>query len=300
MQEINQQKINQAKEALRKHESKAAIKLLEPFMDQEVTFEVNCLYVQALLAQQRYSKAYQEALVYERQYLQSSKTLGVWIDVLVHNQLFIPARLAISYHRQQLAPQLLAKYEQVIEQQEQQYQQNQSQTIQQTLKNFYHIGDQPYWNQEEAFTAADRLPLTEYVQGAQFVLRDPFANPLLRGTIMHTLVELGCEKSMKLIWLNGKELTVIPAGVQNPEHEGLIQNLYHDLEQRLGNDNPTDYKNYLQQLQLQMLVLYPFENLAITDPSAWIDVLLDNQKNYQDEAHKKALNWQQKIMQSLA
>ena len=296
-----EEKFQQAQIAYKNGEPQKTVNILEPLCDDPVSIQINVLYVQALLKVKQYHRAYTEAINYELQYLKNREYFEVWIDVLLDNELFIPARLSVVNYQKIFGQDKVYRYLKMIEQKEDLVASEQANTVKQNLKNFYHLGDQPSWNQQQVLNSADHLPLSQYVIGAQFILRDPFVKPLIRATILNTLLDLQYSKSIAFIWIDNEEHSIIPNKVNEKSREEKIKELREILKERLANDNPIDYENYSQQLQIQLLLLAPFECDIITDSKGWIDILVNNPKANQDNDVEiiKMKNWQQKIQSSL-
>lgn len=282
--------IQQVTSLLQSGQGAKAVEKLAPICQKEVPFRVNRLYVEALLDQQQYAQAYAEAVNYERNYLQDAQAFPLWLEILIQNGLFIPARLAVNTQPQGNQKNFLTK----IQNAEKTVEEQQSATVHQKLKNFYHIGDCSEWEQQQVLNDSDHLPMKEYVQGAQFILRDPFTNQLIRNAVIHTLADLGYSEAVKLIWLDKQEYSVVPASIQT---SGIIHETEHLLEKRLEN-NPTELQNLSRILKVQFLCLYPFVSKVVTDPVAWIEVLTGSISEDSDQI-RHAQKWQKMIQTSL-
>lgn len=277
------------------------IQILNPICEKPVSIQINSLYVQALLQEKQYRRAYDEALNYELQYLNNPKLFDIWLTVLLHNELFIPARLSVNNYERLYGQSEAKKYLKMVKQEEDKAEKEQDNTIQQNFKNFYHIGDQPVWEQQATLNNADQLPLNKYLQGAQFILRDPFVKPIIRATILNTLIDLKVSQKNRFIWIDDAEHNVIPNQVDQSLRNKLTKRLQGILSHRLANDNPIDYQNYLKQLKIQLLLLTPFEDKVIKDSQVWIDVLLSTSalETKGNQIVKETIDWQQKIQNSL-
>lgn len=297
----SQRKIQQAQIAYANGNIKKTISILEPICEDPVSIQVNSLYVQALMKAKQYQRAYREALNHELQYLKNKKLFNIWVEVLLANDLFIPARLSVVNYEKVFGQSKVAEYLREIKQKELVTQEEQANTIKENLKNFYHIGDQPAWSQQQILQNADHLPLEQYVQGAQFILRDPFTKALIRATILNTLLDLNYGKTIRFIWIDNKEHEIIPNQMDEKSRECKIDQLQQILKKRFANNNPIDYENYSQQLKIQLLLLTPYESLVIKDSAVWIDVLTNRDSSDKEKELKvaEAQEWQHKIQNLL-
>ncbi|WP_251546960.1 hypothetical protein [Limosilactobacillus caecicola] len=280
---------------LEQGESQKVIEKIAAVADHELPFELQRNYVQALMDKQQYVQAHEEARNYEQEYLQRAPTL--WIDILLHNHLFIPARLTLN----NLATQEVMKNNMIaqIAEAEQGAEQKQAATLQKKLKNFIHTGDLPEWSQYSAITDADTLPLREYASGAQFVLRDSFVKPIFRVAILRTLVDLHYAELVKFIWIDQEEHLIVPAEADLAQEKAVEQSLMQIIQERYKNDNPIEYQNAIQQIKLHMALLFPYAGQVIKNPTAWVEVMVGTVPDQLDADQQYAKEWQQKIQQSI-
>lgn len=248
-------------------------KLASVCQTNKVPFELHTIYVQALLSAQQYREAYQEALHYEPQYQQDRQSLNLWIEILIKNGLFIPARIALTHFKNQSDAN--QQFNQ-IENAENQIKRNQPETIKQKLRNFYHIGDQKLWQQRTSLADADELPLSDYLTGAQFALRDPFAKPIIRSAILQTLSDLKIAEPIKFIWIDGQTYQIIPSKIQDLMEMDSVNQSLKILNNKLGHNDPIAYQNAMNRFKLQCLIIYPFVNQTIKNPEVWVAALLND------------------------
>lgn len=267
------------------------VEKLASICQERVPWKVNRLYVKALYEKSQYALAYNEALPYENEYL--NQDLDFWLALLLANQLFIPARLAISQNPSGDGHLLVE-----VEQAEKNATVRQSATIQKIFKNFYHLGDQPEWKQQDIINEADHLPLDKYLQATKFILRDPFVGLIVRNMLLRTLVALNYDQSVTYIGVDKEERDVVPRWIQDRQYQEIVQKVKQEINQKFSH-NPVDAQNYLQQFHLQELCLYPLLKTAITDPKSWVRVLIGDIKKCDSPEIKNAIIWQRLIQESL-
>lgn len=286
------QLIHENRKLLDDGQSQKVIANLSPICkSQEVPFQLHLLFVHALMDAQQYREAYEEALHFEQQYQQNDQNMEFWIQILLKNCLFVPARIALTRCQHNAS---FTKLKGQIEAEEANVRTTQTVTLRNQLRHFYHIGDQNYWQQRETLNDADQLPLDEYLQGAQFVLRDPYAKPLIRTAVLQTLSDLKVNLMVKFIWIDNQVHQIVPASIGNVMEEDAVTKCIQILQQRLGNNNPIEYRNAVQRLRIQMMVLYPFVNSSITNPEVWVAALLGDSSgvgltNFQETTKRQRL-----------
>ena len=290
MKHDNRKIILEAEQLFKEQKDDEVIDRLASICQEKVPWKVNLLYVRALYRNGQAVRAYQEALPYEEDYL--TKELAFWIKLLLANQLFIPARITLTMKgvKEPFLTQIVNA--------EKNFEIEQVHTLQKRFKNFYHLGDQPDWKQQEIIHDADHLPLNKYVQGAKFILRDPFVEIVIRNTILKTLAALRYSQSVTYIGVDGKDHGTVPAKIETRSYQKIID----EVDQLICDyfkDNPIDQKNFLQQFHLQVFCLYPMTEEVITDPAAWVAVLIENHDHERQVAFKKAIRWQKIIQKSL-
>lgn len=273
-----------------------ALSLLEAVVDEQQSYEFNRIYIRALLLAKQYTQAYREAMPFEKYYLLDPEHFNLWIKVLLNNSLFIPARIAIiNYAPKNTKSSLISQ----VAQYETKDRKERQQTVNQQFKNFYHIGDLKSWEQRQAVDEADHLPLKEYLQAAQFVIRDPFAKYVIKSAILQTLSSLQYDQEIKFLWFNQQEYSIVPADVpaidQTPQYTAGVKELRSHYE----NEDPIAYQNNLQQFNLYMMYLYPRIDQTISDIDIWLDVMFNPQQNYQDHDHQSALELQNQIKKQM-
>lgn len=264
--------------------------------NQEVPFKLHLIYVQALMKEQQYREAFEEALHYEKQYRKDDQVFQLWIQILLKNSLFIPARIALT--QLQTTADAKAVEKQIIAL-EQDAKLNQVATLQKKLSNFYHIGDQSMLQQRTSLSDADELPLDEYLKGAQFVLRDPFVKPLIRTAVLRTLSDLGVQQKVKFIWLDGHEHEISPAAIPSLKNTKAFQEVLHRLNEKLGQDNPTALQQLQNRFDIQAMILFPYINETIQKPAVWTAVLLGDSAGIDVKEFQKVNQQQRQISAKL-
>ena len=64
---------------------------------------------------------------------------------------------------------------------------------------------------------------------------------------------------------------------------------------RFADQDPLSYQTYLREFHLQLAFLYPFVELAIEDPDAWVQALVAYSASGNEEPILRAHQWQERI-----
>lgn len=244
-------------------------------------------------------------LVHLHQYIQAQNLvfdqptlfLGTQVDaklalqVLLANQHFIKARLFITGAPQTWQTEL----KQLITDSEQAAELKYQVTIKQTLQQFYHLGDGNIRQQRERLDNAYNLPLNDFLLGTRFVLRDPFAQPLIKSDILEKLRAIGVATSVTYLWLDNHEYQVIPAQLKASDDLPIVHAVRRTLRKRLANQDIMCYQLASQQFNLQIMFLFPRITTVITDPQRWVAILLATIDGQKIPTTDQAVKWQQLI-----
>lgn len=217
------------------------------------------------------------------------------LQLLLKSQYFIRARLFVANGSQKWQKEFNKRVETAERYAEGRYQE----TINESLKKFYHIGDVPVSGQKMRLEEAYHLPLAKFLKGAQFVLRDPFTHPLVRANIIDVLREIGVNKQLTYYWLDGKEYQVNPAELQPIGAIQEVKAVRKVISDRLKNDNPQLYNAALQQFNLQLMLLVPRIGMIITSPMAWADYLIARLTGDTCQVSEEVIKWQQLITEQI-
>lgn len=247
-----------------------ASSILEELINEQASDDVTKALVLALYRAKQYARAFIYFTEQPEVFTADKGHARLAVHLLLHNQSFIAARLFIT----DLPLDWQTEFEQLIVKAERAAEKKYQTTIQTALRSFYHLGDCSLNEQQERLGAARRLPLKEYLTGAQFLLRDPYVHQLIKAAIVDTLRRLGADQGMVLRWLDDQEYPVNPAHLSAIEELEVVQSLHQELAGRLADQNPSEYQLASQELQLQLMLLYPLIEEKVTNPVSWIDCLI--------------------------
>lgn len=246
--------------------------------------QVNVMYLKALYMSNQFETAYKFLSEDPNEFYSNAETQELAVKVLIANHNFIEARMTLNKmgRNQALFKQLKTA--------EIDAENNQSQTNEQLLNSFYHMGDQNIWDQQKVLQNAEKLPLNMYLKGVKLVLRDPFIKQIIKSSIVENMISLKINEELTIYWIDDQEHQFLPSKLEPLEKDKLSIKLIKMLKSDFK-DKPTEFINYMKILQLQLLYLIPFTDKIITDQRVWLDVL-EGQADLSQSLAKDAQHWQ--------
>ena len=289
------EQLNQAQQALKAGETEKALKKLATLNDEVDAYEVNLAYVKSLTQAENYTQALVIANERRFEYQNSATGVELLINLELKNGNFINARLLVES-----LPEIPKnRFQKNIHLSEHQALVLMPQTLRTRQQHFFHLGDGGFIKQQRNFNDAVQLPLDLYLQGSQFVLRDPFVKPIIKSSLVQVLVKLKINKEFKLLWLDNHENPIIPAKFATIETHPTVEHVYHVLQHKYENNDPITYHMRLQQFNLQVALLYPFINKAIIDPQKWVAIMGTPRQGGEAPIVQEMRNWQERLNQIL-
>lgn len=289
---MNTKDLRRADQLLKKQQWRDALSILQRLEDNDYGEGNDILLprlAQALNGCKRYQQSFDYIADNADSFLTDKEKASIWLTAALGAGEFIPARLYI----QQCQKAWQGDFLQQIENAEDLAHQTSTNSIQSELKTFYHLGDKPVTEQSKYIADGMRLPLSDFVTGSKFLLRDPFTNAFIRSNLIEYLNQLGVNEKIKYLWVDQKEYEVNPAKINDLGKEPILLKTQQELKERLAHD-PVQQVHMAGQLSMQAMLLYPRLNKIIDDPKAWVDGLLasDDQSNPAPTSVRK---WQKKL-----
>lgn len=245
----------------------------------------------ALYNSKQYKLAYQVATQNPQVFSNGVKFL---VQVGLKAQHFISTRAMILRQPEELITNLLP----LVQQAESNYRQEFKTTIQNQLRTFYHLGDYPLQEQRKRLLAADQLPLADFMVGAKFLLRDPFTQQFVKADILNILQQLKCQEKVIMLCIDQEEHLIIPNNLPTAYQNPAVVKCQQILSKRLGQTDPQILRALQIQLDLQVILLNPLIDEAITDPEQWVDVMYKRATTgeYSGE-NEQIIYWQKRLNQ---
>ena len=245
--------------------------LLEDLINELPNDDVSRHLVRAFYEARQYQRAFVYFIEQPLAFTETFNEARLAVRLMLHNQSYMAARQFIV----ELPTTWQNTLRRDVEETEMVAGQKYRATIHTLLRSFYHLGDCSLSEQQERLSEAQQLPLNDYLIGAQFLLRDPFTHELIKASIIDTLRQAAVNKVVTLRWIDKRDYQINPSRLQAIDDLLTVKELRQELNRRLGSKNPTQFQLASQELQLQLMILYPLIDEKITSPAEWIDYLID-------------------------
>lgn len=289
-----EQALEKAYQAFSAGEWSTAAALFERLYTDQQTAEFNRYLVASLYHDEKYLIAEQYAAEQDAVYLESADAFQLRLDVALKNQQFIFAREFCELPAAQAWRETGLTQ---IEAAEVASRQTLGETQRVLARQFYHLGDVDFAEQQQRLLHARQLPLPEFMQGVQYLLVDPFLHPLMRATLLEELLRLHATQTVQLHWLDDQTYSVDTRQLKPVGASRAAQIMQHYLHENVEQQNPMLMANISQTITLQLMMLYPFIDKIIKNPVAWVQIVAQQSVTDQaDDAELEEINvWQDRL-----
>lgn len=288
---LQQERFHQADQLLDQQHYHEAAQRFAALYEEVDEFVVNRQLVKSLYEDQQYAEALSYANEHLNEYTASRELMQLLIEVELHAQAFIDVRVQLNS-----LPKWHDEFIKQVEQAESSFAKHYQTSLNSQLKQFYHLGDGSFAEQQRRFKAASHLPLKQYLIGAKFLARDPFVNPLIRSSLLQIMQRLHLQERITIYWLDEQEHEVDLGRLQDVESIQTVQQIESMIKKEFSQLDPLSYQMFDQEFHLQLAFLYPLIELAIPNPTAWYQALTAySQSTDQDYDVILAKQWQNQI-----
>ena len=284
-------RLEQGQRLLKQGKAHQAASVLVKLNDEVDDFQINRALVAAEYADHQFMTARRLAEEKVTAYLHQEGDARLLIKVEVADQQFMTARRQIAQ---------LNRWQKIllplVQDAEKKAEATMNTSLRERWREFYHLGDNSFKEQQRRLAAANRLPLPYYLKGAIFLLRDPFTNSLIRASLLENLQPLKIERQVKVYWLDEEEHDYNLADLRPIDSLATVRKLRQLIKTKYADQDPVSLQTTQRELNLQLIYLYPFIDVAIEDPQSWLTALTSSgQLINPDPAVEKALRWQRLI-----
>lgn len=242
------------------------------------TFEVNYRLVVALFMNEQYRLAFDIATDYLDDYLVDDDLQQLLISLAVQNQEFVYAQqLALLVTDEKQQQELVSE----IRAAEDDAQKTMGTTFQTVARHFYHLSDYDLISQEQRYQEAYQLPVKLFQAGARYLLLDPFCSPVMRVSLLVDLKKLGLEETVSYYWIDDEKYEVDLEQVNLPLDSQAYQAVKAELHEQMANQDPIAFQTLLEQVRLEVSMLFPKITASITDPKAWAQADIQHYQQHQ-------------------
>ncbi|WP_273713449.1 type I restriction endonuclease subunit R [Leuconostoc mesenteroides] len=264
----NQELIDRANIETKQKNWHDAAKTLATLYEKMQTFKVNYRLVTALFMDEQYQLASSYADDFLLEYLDDESNFRMIVALAVQNQNFVYAQqLAVLWDDLDVVDEVLKE----IRQAEERAQENMKATLDTVARQFYHMSDYDLLAQRDRYESARHLPVAQFVVGAKFLLVDPYALPIIRATLLEDLQKLQIDGVVKYRWLDDEIYTIQLSDVMPLTSSAVFEAAAATLESRLGQEDPIALEMLAHQMRIELTLLYPRVDIAITDIEKWVD-----------------------------
>ncbi len=140
----------------------------------------------------------------------------------------------------------------------------------------YSIAQFPLMEQLSILKETNKLNFDDQFHILEVIATNPTTYQLIRSSAVLLLSQYDVSQStekMNFLWFDEKKIICINE-IRPLEENTTVQILHEKLEERLG-DNPSLHEMVSQELDMQIIQLYPYIDDVITFPELWIDFYLD-------------------------
>jgi hypothetical protein len=145
----------------------------------------------------------------------------------------------------------------------------------------YSIARFPLIEQLHILKETDKLSFDQQTQVLEVIASNPTVSQLIRSSALLLLSQYNVSESMEKInflWFDEKK-SICLKRIEPIEKNQTVQSLHQILEERLEN-NPSLHEIVSQELDLQIIQLYPYIDEIITIPELWVEFYLSKFSNY--------------------
>lgn len=163
----------------------------------------------------------------------------------------------------------------------------------------YSIAQFPLIEQLHILKETNKLNFDDQFHILEVIVSNPTTNQLIRSSALLMLSQYDISQSteeINFLWFDEKKSICIKE-IQPLEENATVQILHKKLGERLR-DNPSLHGMISQELDIQIIQLYPYIDDVITFPELWIDFYLDKFSDdsidysaYPDEAVRGLKKW---------
>lgn len=173
------------------------------------------------------------------------------------------------------------------------------------LKQSFSIGDKAYSEQAALMQELKLVPKDIYIQAAKIMLSNPFVNGLIKATLIEGLIAKECSEIIKITWFD-EERQIIPTHLKPLEENQTVETVKKIIEEQVAIHNPSLFQLINEEVNLHVILLYPFIEEVITIPSIWVKLY---QQKYDMEKtiiieesveQKKMVEWMNRLNQQLS
>ncbi|UQS86474.1 hypothetical protein MOO44_06160 [Nicoliella spurrieriana] len=281
------------------HHYLLAINDLKKIYKDDPSLKVNQILVKTLFNNGDYLAAKEYLLERINDYQNSEEDFKLMINIFKFNHNFVQAQIIINSIRNKS---FKLDVQNDFNHFQADYKSENDELINKLENDLFHIGGKKLSNQQIIITESMNLPVSNYFDGAQGALLDPFLYPAIRFNILDILRELQINQSINIKWIDKKAHSINPIDLLPLAKTKSAVNIFSIINSMFGQQSPIVFQNMLKTFSLFLAYLYPFNDDVITDYSRWVEVAYQLQIGNQidlhhcDEDYRLIYEWQLRLL----
>ncbi|ANZ61818.1 hypothetical protein [Secundilactobacillus paracollinoides] len=285
----NERVLKTANDAFKAEDWATAARLYDQLYQENKTVKLNHLVVKCHYELAQYEIALAVMREQEQSYFEDHYHMILWAKIMLANHLNIMVRIAMVTLPD--VPQemtlLVTEYEAAVRQRP---------DFKQRYQTFYQLSAGDVTEQRHQFEMGKALPIAEWQTAVTHLLTDPFVKPIVRVSLLEMLTKLKVTDPVSYVWLDGTATDVVPSQLSPLDDLPVVQTTQDALQTLLADDDPITQQLYAESLRVQLSLLYPFVNRAVTAPQKWVCVLTGQISDGDDDpTTQQMIDWQGRL-----
>lgn len=256
-----------ANTAFKKQDWHQAAEYYELVYQDAPSAKINHLLVKSLFEDHQYAEAQVIMMENLNSYLMDEAHVVQMVEVLLANRQLIMAHVLTA-----TLPNQFEQVDRLIGQAEMQTRQRS--TFNFDYQSFYQLSALTMNQQQRAFERGKQLPLKEWLTATKALLVDPFVKPIIRVSLLEMVQKLKVKEQLDFRWLDDKIYQIHGNELKSLADFEKVDILENILQTTVSENDPVTQQLFQDELGLQVTLLYPFIDKAITDPKQWVERMI--------------------------
>lgn len=235
-------------------------------------------YFITLVEMELFEEAFDLAEQYPQWTQENETILTAYILTLIKIRDFLKAEALMMRHKQseKLSKDVTFFLENSLKEERHYSKKEQQKNEKEIIQRGYAIAEAPLIEQMQILKETDKLNFDDQIHTLEVIATNPMTSQLIRSSALLLLSQYDVAQStgkINFLWFEEKK-SICLKEIHSLEENKTIQLLHEKLEERLG-ENPSLHQIISQELDIQILQLYPYIEDVITLPELWIDFYLN-------------------------
>lgn len=271
----NQMYLVKATACIEKNDYEQALTYIKKIYTTDQSYEINYFYVFILYSLERYEEALEIANEYRENYLKSNEYILIYTLLLIKNHQFLEAEAIIQKKEKNsllFYEQEWQNIDQELQKERESFQINLDLKRKETKNKLLQMDQYSLIEQVQLIESSHLLELEDLQEVADQLLNHPYISGQIQRGFLEVLIEKKDEREYLFSWFNQMK-TICPKDLKIFNELPILQQLEDILEEKLQK-NPSLLQGIKTEIINDLLMLYPFVEETITDPSYWADLYI--------------------------